>query len=238
MKTWHTSLDRPQPDHRISWRLFGFVLASVALHSVILAAPRTPQELRPVNHTTLQVTLGRLVPAEEADEMKGAKPVQTPRVPVVPVPRRQTVSVPSHQAQHAVAATQAATKQRQPETLADSRQPLFPAPNNAPPANSKAEQASTQQQRSSLNQRLQQALAKHFHYPMLARKRGWQGVVRLAFTLDTNGLITNARVAQSSGYRALDRAALKSLHQVAGINKQLTQALSFELPVIYSLSGG
>ena len=239
MKNWHTSLDSPGPDHHISLRLFGFVLASVALHSVIILSQQTSFELRSDTPVTMQITLGRIHPVETTNDEKFAKPTeQTPRAPDVPVPRRQTVPAPSREKPYSVEPTKPAIEQQQTETPAGPRQRAFTTQRDILPNTSKTEEASAQQQRISLNRLLQQALAKHFHYPMLARKRGWQGEVRLAFTLDTTGTITNAHIAQGSGYRALDRAALKSLHQVAAINKQLVQELNFELPVIYSLSGG
>jgi protein TonB len=92
--------------------------------------------------------------------------------------------------------------------------------------------------RVTLQRRLQQELSRHFRYPLLARRRGWQGEVRLAFSLDQHGSIIHARVARGSGHRALDRAALEALGKVAAIDVDLSRELSFELPVIYKLSGG
>lgn len=85
---------------------------------------------------------------------------------------------------------------------------------------------------------LRQALAQQFRYPLLARKRGWQGEVLLAFTLDSRGTIIDARIAHSSGYGALDNAAIASLIRVATIEAGPSRPLSFELPVIYRLHGG
>ncbi|GAB4280361.1 MAG: hypothetical protein Kow0092_36000 [Deferrisomatales bacterium] len=44
-------------------------------------------------------------------------------------------------------------------------------------------------------------------YPRLARRRGWQGVVRLRVRVSPAGEVLDAVVEQSSGYRVLDRAA-------------------------------
>jgi protein TonB len=84
---------------------------------------------------------------------------------------------------------------------------------------------------------LQQALARHFRYPLLARKRGWQGEVLLAFRLESDGRILDARIARSSGYRLLDRAALDALGRIKGIDNGAQQGLTLQLPVIYRLEG-
>lgn len=48
-------------------------------------------------------------------------------------------------------------------------------------------------------------------YPLIARKRGKEGVVALEFSLDTHGTLLNSRILLSSGTTILDRAALKAL---------------------------
>ncbi|MEO3473283.1 energy transducer TonB [Roseomonas sp. CAU 1739] len=47
-------------------------------------------------------------------------------------------------------------------------------------------------------------------YPADARRRGEEGVVRLALQIDADGRVTMAEVAISSGYPALDRAAVEA----------------------------
>lgn len=84
---------------------------------------------------------------------------------------------------------------------------------------------------------LQQSLADHFTYPLLARRRGWQGEVVLSFRLGTDGLILDARIARSSGYGVLDHAALTALGKVKRLEGGLANSLTMELPVIYRLEG-
>ncbi|HKJ10411.1 MAG TPA: energy transducer TonB [Gammaproteobacteria bacterium] len=86
-----------------------------------------------------------------------------------------------------------------------------------------------------------EGLQRYFHYPPLARARGWQGKVVLSLRINGNGKISRLKVARSSGYPVLDRAALRSLKQV----RRLPQAAAWlhgrdvemELPVRYQLVG-
>lgn len=67
--------------------------------------------------------------------------------------------------------------------------------------------------------RLQTSLGKHlskyFYYPGLARKKGWQGKVKLELRVEGSGQLSHIRLIKSSGYASLDDAALKSLRKVA-----------------------
>ena len=45
-------------------------------------------------------------------------------------------------------------------------------------------------------------------YPLIARRRGWQGTVDVGLVLLTDGRVESARVRQSSGFEVLDREAL------------------------------
>lgn len=89
-----------------------------------------------------------------------------------------------------------------------------------------------------LTVRLQQALARHFSYPLLARKKGWEGEVMLAFRIEPDGTISSAHIARSSGYGALDQAALGALNRVGRIEDAPRQGLSLKIPVIYRLQEG
>ena len=93
-------------------------------------------------------------------------------------------------------------------------------------------------ERSALAHHLQQALTRHFNYPLLARRRGWQGEVLVSFTLESNGKIAEIHIARGSGHKLLDRAALTILSKIGRIEGAPQYSHTFELPIIYRLQDG
>jgi periplasmic protein TonB len=61
------------------------------------------------------------------------------------------------------------------------------------------------------------AVHRRYRYPRPARRAGLQGEVVLEFRVDSKGRIHDVRVASSSGYRLLDRAAVEAVEQVAAV---------------------
>jgi protein TonB len=59
-------------------------------------------------------------------------------------------------------------------------------------------------------------ITQRLSYPAIARRKGWQGVVTLELHIESDGLISSLQVNETSGYPALDQAAVKSL-QLASI---------------------
>ena len=86
---------------------------------------------------------------------------------------------------------------------------------------------------------LETDLSRYFSYPPIARQRGWQGHVHVAFTVQADGQLTDARVTQSSGYHVLDVSALEALRRVGRLPQAREwlqgETLTMELPVIYRL---
>jgi TonB family protein len=56
-----------------------------------------------------------------------------------------------------------------------------------------------------------QLLDTRTHFPTKSQLQGEHGVVRLAVTLGADGHATAVQIAQSSGYKSLDQAAVKSV---------------------------
>lgn len=85
---------------------------------------------------------------------------------------------------------------------------------------------------------LDEAFAAHFHYPMLARRKGWEGEVTIGLRVETDGRLTGIHLLGSSGHRILDNAAIDSLLRARALPPQggLPGAgLDLVLPVHYRL---
>ena len=101
------------------------------------------------------------------------------------------------------------------------KQPLFDlASKSVDPAAHDIQQPrklSREQIEEKLHGRIQQALLPHFSYPAIARRRGWEGTVRISLRVENDGRLTHLQVIESCNFTTLDRAALHSLRQVSGI---------------------
>lgn len=78
--------------------------------------------------------------------------------------------------------------------------------------------------------------ARHFHYPAIARQRGWEGRVVVGFRIERDGRLQERRVAHTSGFAVLDRAALDSLRKVERIADAGGTRYDLEIPVVYRLT--
>lgn len=128
----------------------------------------------------------------------------------------------------------AGTSPTKPGTDAEPAPPaeILPDAGSSPPAD--APPVAAQQ----LQQALTRALLDHFSYPLKARHRHWEGEVVLRVTILHDGQVGSARIDQSSGYRLLDQAALKSLRQIRSLaGFTLEREVDLLLPVIYRLRG-
>jgi len=81
-----------------------------------------------------------------------------------------------------------------------------------------------------------------FKYPMLARKRGWQGTVVVGLNVTQKGKITQVAIQQSSGHGVLDRNAVNTFRSINQLTPEISQNLlrnhQLSIPVIYNLTGG
>lgn len=91
--------------------------------------------------------------------------------------------------------------------------------------------------RARIRRSLGHLLADYFHYPLLARRRGWEGRVVLRIDVSADGEVSNIRVAQSSGHPVLDDSARQAMTR-AGAAATLAAGpaiAGMEIPVIYRL---
>ena len=83
-------------------------------------------------------------------------------------------------------------------------------------------------------------LMPQIEYPRLARRRGWEGTVKVQVALGPAGIVGGPRVLESSGYPLLDRAALEGLRNLksSGLVRHLGVGASTQVivPVQYRLT--
>lgn len=74
-------------------------------------------------------------------------------------------------------------------------------------------------------------------YPKIAKRMGWQGIVKVALVIDSNGKVIRYEIHKSSGRKHLDTAALKAVKKVLGKQfpkpKHQTKVI---LPIGFNLS--
>jgi protein TonB len=166
-----------------------------------------------------------------------------PGVPLTLAVPELAVSIP------APAAAQPGSRQRTVEPVPAPRQDTAaaePAPATRASkvaGDTDSDAASRQQLRDNhLMAMLRNELAEHFVYPMLARRRGWEGEVHVAALLAADGSIHDLRLLGSSGYAVLDRDALATLARIGTLPRArhwlAGREFSFELPVLYRLTRG
>jgi protein TonB len=82
-------------------------------------------------------------------------------------------------------------------------------------------------------------LQRYKRYPSEAQARGEQGVAQLAFSVDRNGGVHDARIVRSSGSSALDRATLDLIARAAPLPAPPPQVrgarIAIVVPINYSL---
>lgn len=220
-----TSNSNSQKGHE--HRVIYWLLLSLGLHTLFMLWPIASefpdlqwQTINVVLHSPqVQPTPDKTPPSMQRSNTAKSAPHPKQAIATTPVP---TPSKPATKQQQA-------TPQAHTEAL---RPPVTETSNPAPTT------VSSPPNQQALLAMVQLALQRYFHYPSMAKRRGWQGEVRLGFELNSEGKILGAHIAHSSGYSMLDRAALGSLQQIGAIDARLSSTQQMELHVIYRLQEG
>jgi protein TonB len=108
------------------------------------------------------------------------------------------------------------------------------------PNKGREQEAAEGQLREDIQRRVRHDFARHFRYPPLARRHGWEGAVRLRYDVTPQGRVINVRLLASSGHPVLDRDAEATLSGLAPLATaawaEPVEAL--ELAVHYRLTEG
>ena len=216
--------------HNIKW----FLGLSVAVHAVALVALAQPENSIGASGRTLLLSVndrsGESVsqpPAATENEMEvvADAPVLQPQatLPVI----TDTAPAKQRPADQTVAPAQ-------PETAVENR------PDKSQSMQASSTTISREQQQQHLRASVMAFITGQLNYPAIARRKGWQGVVKLQLLIESDGHISDLHIQQTSGYALLDKAALSSL-QLAHVPDAAQwldgKAVSIVVPVEYRLVG-
>ena len=145
-----------------------------------------------------------------------------------------------------VAATMAVVQDRavQPVHKANPPPEITKAPSVAQPvkktAATMASNSVLQQEEADrhLRSSVMELITRELTYPAIARRKGWQGVVKLELHIEADGSITHLQIDETSGYSILDKAAMQCLQlaSVPGAAQWLQgHAIDIVVPVEYRL---
>ena len=75
-------------------------------------------------------------------------------------------------------------------------------------------------------------------YPLLARRKGWEGTVIIDIRISGDGRVHEAQIGKSSGYTILDDAALGAVRnwRIAPSVRVDAASFKFRVPVIFKLT--
>jgi protein TonB len=222
----------------ISW----FIALSAAIHAAVLLTDNRPEtRIGPAGrmvHVSMSYRADVTEPANHA--VNPAEGTRTSRdQPQVTTNRPSPARAVRHKVSRRHDKPPQETTATQPVTT---RQAGDDAPTPAQPAPAAAGMDTTRQTaRDQLHNSILRLVSSRFNYPLLARRKGWQGVVKLQVHIESDGRISRLQVEQTSGYPVLDRAALQSL-QLASVPDaeqwMQGQAIDIIIPVEYRLVGG
>lgn len=239
-------------------RLWLFLLLSLSLHAGLLLAlaSRTAPGVTGQAQTLLSVRLSvEKAPAEvpvkrSAPAAVSRHPKQTARLAAAKASTRPKASASVPEPAATVEKTsplqlQAPTPEvTQPVPARPATQAALDSSAVLPHAESATEPDTTTSSRASAREQIRRLLlkdlARNFTYPLIARRRGWEGKVLLAITVQSNGRVVHVRITRSSGFDILDRSAVNTLQNVGQLADAAPwlhgQALELLLPVVYRLT--
>jgi protein TonB len=184
------------------------------------AAPQPPT---PKQETVVQ---------KKAETVTPAKPIQkqvtTPK-PVVNKVYESVTTAAQTEASAPVAAEVVESAPAQPAPV----QTAAAAPASAQPVS--APVTAVNFDYSAYQSTLSSRLEKNKNYPMMARRRGMEGTVKMKLVISATGSLVNSEIVASSGHEILDKEALKLVRSVFPIKHNADKQISVVVPVMYKL---
>ena len=203
-----------------------------------------PREVTPV----VQREIRQVV--ETSQPIQQAVAVQARTEEVTPVREQQLAEV--QQTDQSVVESVGPPVQHEAVTAepASTAAPATPAANDAKPAESVAQESPPQVAMATrsipavkadygwLAESLRRRLAELKRYPSAARLNGWEGKVVLRAVIRADGHLSEVKVHRSSGYEALDNAALEAIRLACPLHMHQplgTSEVAVYVPMVYSL---
>jgi len=190
-------------------RILAFGAASLALHLCLLAWPREAPPLQAMAGQPLALTLRPVRRTEEGQTVERDTSRSTLNT--------TTAHAAAAPAERARALESKPSSFGEPHLTSRLNQPR-PAETPTTPAEDIASQRTTSILVSitpgEVVREIQSVFSARFTYPLLARRRGWQGRARFGMQIESDGHLTRIRLLQGSGYGLLDQAALDTLKNV------------------------
>jgi protein TonB len=253
-----TYIQAPVQERTLQW----CVLASIALHALVLLGMSRHEAPAPPSKTLLVLT-ARLAPFAAAPRI----PVQAPQPerasPQAPEPARAPIPRPAltkplPSTAPAVQKTAPAEPPKvvppepapaSPGAADSSPQPTAPVqtrpmPQTSPgaPGTEASARSGSETDAGTLEQyrlALIVATRRYKRYPAIAMEKGWQGRVEVRMVIGANGMVINASIKSGSGYDILDNQALDMLKKgktTVPIPVALRgREFSIDVPVIFNL---
>lgn len=204
---------------------------STPVQSVMASAPVTTSA-QPIERAERATTIA---PSSVvlSEPIQHATPVQQPVVEAPPAPVVAAISPPAQSKAPSVSSVAPAIE---PTVTAPPVQSHEQAPVVASVASPRK---SAKVDHSWLAESLRRRLAELKRYPSIARLNGWEGKVVLRAVIRADGHLAEVKVHRSSGYDALDNAAMETIHLVCPLHLQHplgTAEVAIYIPIVYSLS--
>ena len=223
--------------HNIKW----FLGLSAAVHAAALVA-WLPPEHRPGNagQPLLLAVTNHTGKAVQQPQSQAETPTQPftdnilPPTPADPAPVAAATPVKPQGLERPAA-------RQQIDPPVPSSAPAQVPDNRAGTAQAASSSTSREEHEQHLRACVMELITRQLSYPAIARRKGWQGVVRLELHIEPDGQISDLQIDQTSGYAVLDKAALQSL-QLARIPEAAQwldgETVDIIVPVEYRLIDG
>lgn len=221
----------------ISLNIKWFLGLSVAVHTAALVAWLPPEHnLGHSGQTLLLAVRNR--------SGETVQPPQNPAASHTPSTTDQTLLRQPAAPPPVVAATPVKQQPLKHPAVRQRLDPPVPVQDSTPrPAHTAqaASNISPEEQEQHLRNCVMDLITRQLTYPAIARRKGWQGIVRLELHVESDGLISDLHIDATSGYAVLDEAALQSLQlaNIPGAARWLHgKAVDIVVPVEYRLIDG